>query len=100
MAGGDEHKRVIAVEAVGPVRHFHRYGVQRSSALDVEQSSVRLLNRSAAAVAETRGIATYCKKNGRLERISFRTSAVCTLVLLKLKLLHQNGMNRYKSNNT
>ena len=67
MARGDEHKGVIAVETVGPVSHLHRYGVQRSSALDVEQGSVRLLNRSAAAVAEARGIATYCEEKGRLE---------------------------------
>ena len=59
MTGGNEHEGVVAVEAVGPASHLHRYGVQCSSALDVEQGSVRLLNRSAAAVAEARGIATY-----------------------------------------
>jgi len=58
MAGSNEDEAVVAVETVSARGHLHRYCVQRSSALDVEQGSVRLLLRRAAAVAEARGIAT------------------------------------------
>jgi len=45
MAGSNEDEAVVAVEAVSARGHLHRYCVQRSSALDVEQGSVGLLLR-------------------------------------------------------